>query len=61
MIIMKKINQGTVTGAYLYCYLRNVKKNAWGRLRGAQAAEATKLLGQGPTGLHLQPGGGADT
>ena len=32
-----------------------------GLLRRGQATEATELLGQGPTGLHLQPGGGADT
>ena len=30
-----------------------------GLLRRGQATEATELLGQGPTGLHLQPGGGA--
>ena len=29
-------------------------------MKGGQATEATELLGQGPTGLHLQPGGGAD-
>ena len=28
-----------------------------GPLRSAQAAEATELLGQGPSGLHLQTGG----
>ena len=26
----------------------------------AQAAEGAEQLGQAPTGLHLQPGGGAD-
>jgi hypothetical protein len=31
-----------------------------GPLRSAQAAEATGLLGQGPTDLHLQPGGGTE-
>jgi hypothetical protein len=30
-----------------------------GPLRRAQAAEAAELLGQGPTGLHLQPEYGA--
>ena len=31
-----------------------------GLLRRGQATEATELLGQGPTGLHLQPGDRAD-
>ena len=29
-----------------------------GPLRSTQAVEAAKELGQGPMGLHLQPGGG---
>ena len=30
-----------------------------GPLRSTQASEAAEQLGQGPTGLHLHPGGGA--
>ena len=39
--------------AAIFC-LRRVQ------LKRAQATEAAELLGQGPTGLHLQPGDRAD-
>ena len=60
-IFSKKINKWP---AYSWKDAQNPLKNSNQSIsktppRSAQVAEAAEQLGQGPTGLHLHPGGGA--